>query len=106
MIIQSSNKPILVVLNDDLSNYIVRANLSRLGKAIKIWNMEDMIFHNEKGKHIIELPLMQEETKEFRTGDFTFEIKWLDSNGFVQFSKQVDIKVVARNDKEIIHEEV
>jgi len=98
MIIQSSNKPILVVLNDDISECVVKANLSRFGTIIKEWENDDMDFYDANGKHIIELPLTQEETAGFRTGKAIFEIKWL-SNGTTQFSEQVEIEIVQRNDK-------
>ena len=102
MIILSSNKPVLVVTSDDLSSYQLRANLSRLGYKIKVWNKEDMIFHDKNGKHIIELPLSQEETKMFKSGNMIFEIKWLDSEGYVQFGKQVEVYVNNRYDKEAL----
>lgn len=104
MINQSSNKPILVFTSEDLSEYNIRANLSRMGKIIKVWNKEDMIFHFKNGKYIIELSLEQRETKEFEE-NLIFEIKWIDSKGYVQFAKQVGIHIHSRNDKEELTDE-
>jgi len=100
MIIQSSNKPILVILNDDLSARTVKANLSMYGITMKSWANANMTFYTRAdGKHIIELPLTQTETASFKVGVAIFELKWLDAANTTEFSRQVEVIVASRNDR-------
>lgn len=98
MIIQSTNKPIIIKANEDLSVFSIRATLWRMSAKVKEWEKEDMVFED----NYIQLPLTQEETANFKSGEHILEIKWLNADGKVDFAKKIALYVMNRNDKEVI----
>lgn len=96
MIIQSTNKPIIVDMGEDLRGRTIRATLWSKGEKIAQWDQEAIVYEG----NIIQLPLTQETTKEFKPGAVVLEIKWLNLAGKTEFIEEIKMVIEARFDKE------
>lgn len=102
MIIQSSNKPIILEFTEEIEGSGIfetfRATLwDAEKKKIKTWNKDN----SNKHDNIIELPLEQEETAEME-GQVELEVKWLNSDNKTEFSEIETILVKPQNDKNVL----
>lgn len=104
-IIQSSNKPIICVSIDDLSESEIRATISQNGKIVKTWESDDMNFYDNSGRHFIELPLTQQETAALKRGSAIIGVKWFNADDYVEFSKEEIIEVISREDRAKLEED-
>lgn len=99
MIIQSSNKPILIKFSEEVLFPNIRITLwNEKNQKLKEWTKEDIKIEG----NIAEAPLTQEETANFPKGIAILEIKWLDNDGKTEFANKERINIVDRNDKEIM----
>lgn len=101
MIIQSTNKPIIVELDETISGQPIRATLWQNNQKVAEWREYDIEYEN----NIIQLPLEQEITSTFSEGLATLEIKYLNINGETEFIEPILMVVIARKDKEALWEE-
>lgn len=101
MIIQGSNTPIVVTFSDDIATMVslVATLWTEDGQNIKTWNKDDMIPDNDGTT--VELPLTEEETREYPVGFVSLEIKGVAENGQILFWKDAKIRVQSRMDREI-----
>lgn len=96
MIVQTTNKPIILDVDEELEGRPIRAKLYDIdNNLLEEWDESDIVYN----ANIIELPLSEEITKDFPVGTASLEIKWLNADGKVEFVEPIRIYVGYRRDK-------
>lgn len=100
MIIQSSNKPIILEFTENIENTNIhnsfRATLWDKNKnKLKTWTKENSIVH----ENLIELSLTQIETAEY-TEYVELEVKWLNEDNKTEFTEIETIYIKNQKDKD------
>jgi hypothetical protein len=99
MIIQSSNKPIIIDFSEDMTDNKIRVTLwDNKGIKLKEWINADLTIE----ENIVTASLTQEETANFPECMARLEIKWLNSDGITEFAKNIAIRISDKNDKEVM----
>lgn len=109
-IIQGSNKPIVIVLDENISSatdIVVSVSYLANGKCLKHWHKANVTFGTvvveEETKYTITCPLTQQDTLAFPHGDVVIDLKWL-TNGSIEFNGRIFDKVEKRECKEPLTE--
>lgn len=100
MIIQGTNKPILIDFEQDMSwlKAIEIGLYSRDKQLLKKWDEHTVIIN----KNVIECPQTQQETVEYALGSCEILVKWLNLEGFTEFAEKIQDKVIPWTDKTIL----
>ena len=100
-IIQGSNDPIVLEVEDTLADYVsMSAVLNRGTRAYKKWSMEDMVI---QGNTLI-LKLSESETIDIPEGVVTLDIKGKKKDGLISFMEEISYDVIPRQNKERLDE--
>ena len=95
MIIQSSNKPIILDFSEDIEGITIRATLwDEKNVLLKQWTNNEM----EIDETIAILPLSQEETGKWEGAHAKLEVKWLDRDGITEFAETEILLIDNKND--------
>ena len=90
---RSSNAPIIFSFDIDIEEIpemeLCLFSDTSYTRLIKKWNKDDVII---RGKYMV-IPLRQNETLKFPVGQGHLELKWLDSSGFILFTKSQSISI-------------
>ena len=98
MLIQGTNIPIQITFDSDVSTFKdIVATLWIQGKQVKKWEKKDMTIAST----VITLPLDEDETRKFKKGKATLEIKGLNSTNQTVFWEEATIEIADRRDKDI-----
>lgn len=97
MLIQGTNIPIQITFDSDVSTFKkIVATLWQQGKKIKKWEKSDMTVSGT----VITLPLDEDETKRFKKGKASLEIKGLNALDQTVFWEEATVEIADRKDRE------
>lgn len=95
MIIQSSNKPIILDFSEDIEGITIRATLwDEKNVLLKQWTNNEMQIDGTTAT----LPLTQEETGKWEGEHVKLEVKWLDKDGITEFAETEILLIDNKND--------
>ncbi len=98
MLIQGTNIPIQITFDSDVSDFKnIVATMWIQGKQVKKWEIDDMTVSGT----VITLPLDEDETRNFKKGKASLEIKGLNSLDQTVFWEEATIEIADRKDREI-----
>ena len=99
MIIQGQNEPIIVELTQTISPTKLHALLyDRSGKKLKHWELADVTIN----ENMVILPISESESVQWPACKANFEMKWLNTDGIIDFVPVQHIDIEARQDRDLL----